>query len=71
MHDGEDPVTDVKIDRMKAMGPDGDRGWRVRVLRASGWQTVLDDGTRGRAERISDIGTMRRGHPPQVNTARA
>jgi hypothetical protein len=22
MHDGEDPVTEVKIDRMKAMGPD-------------------------------------------------
>lgn len=55
MHEGEDPVMDVRIIRMKQMGPDGDRGWVVEVQRSRGWQVVLDDGTRGQAERVAAV----------------
>ncbi len=30
MPEDEDPITDVRIIRMKNMGPQGDRGWRVQ-----------------------------------------
>jgi hypothetical protein len=38
---------------MKAMGPEGDRGFFVETKLGGQWIKVLEDGTRGQAERIA------------------
>lgn len=49
--DGE--VTDVRIMRMKNMGPEGDRGYVVETKLDGRWIKVPEYGTRSQAERIA------------------
>jgi hypothetical protein len=49
--DGE--VEDVRIIRMKDMGPQGDRGFVVEVKQGGRWSKIVEDGTRGEAERVA------------------
>jgi hypothetical protein len=46
-------VEDVRIIRMKNMGPQGDKGFVVEVKQESRWTKILEDGTRGEAERVA------------------
>jgi hypothetical protein len=48
-----DEVEDVRIIRMKNMGPQGDRGYVVEVKQGGRWIKVLEDGTDGQAARVA------------------
>lgn len=43
----EGMVEDVRIIRMKTMGPKGDRGYVVQVKQEGRWVKVLEDATDG------------------------
>ncbi len=49
----EGEVEDVRITRMKDMGPEGDRGFVVETKQDGRWMKILEDGTRGEAERAA------------------
>ena len=49
----EDNVEEVRTGRMKNMEPEGDRGYFVEAKTDGRWVRLIEDGTRGQAERVA------------------